>query len=177
MLRPSRLAYRTTVTYLIALGVAMTTAPQSHADDTDIDPSAPGPVQVQAGPTSDNADPVAVAACSQFAQVLDGSSTYYGSFADSFEGSDYADPAVESSNALGRTALRESAAIAMSTANTPGLNPDIANPMRTWSLGAAALLVKMGVRLPGETLNDTATNMNNEATKVQQACAAAGTHA
>ncbi len=163
---------------LVAIGCAMTTAAQAFAQDDSTDPSAPGsPVQVAAAPVSDNADPVAVQACGQFASVLDGSSTYYGEFADSLEGSDYADPAVDSSNAVGRTALRESAAIAMSTANTPGLSPDIADPMRTWSMGAAALLLKMGVRLPGDSLNDTATNMNNEATKVQQACAAAGTHA
>ena len=64
---------------------------------------------------------MAVAACAQFAQVLDGSATYYGEFADSFEGSDYADPAVDSSNSVGRTALREAAGIAMNTSNTPGL--------------------------------------------------------
>ena len=65
----------------------------------------------------------------------------------------------------------------MDTSNTPGLRADIADPMRTWSLSAAALVVKMGVRLPGDSLNTTANNMNNDATKVQEACAAAGTHA
>jgi hypothetical protein len=120
---------------------------------------------------------VAAQACGQFAAVLDGSSQYYGDFADSFEGSSYGDPAVDSSNATGRTALREAAGLAMNTANTPGLSPDIADPMRTWSLNAAALLVKMGVRLPGESLNTTANTMNADAAKVQEACAAAGTHA
>lgn len=177
-MRPSRVAYRAAATYLIALGMALTTVPHAAADDGDVDPSTPGsPVQVAAAPESANADPVAVQACSQFASVLDGSSSYYGEFADSLEGSNYADPAVDSSNAVGRTALRESATVAMSAANTPGLNPDIAEPMRTWSLGATALLLKMGVRLPGDSLNSTATNMNTQAEKVQQACAAAGTHA
>ncbi|MDT5015763.1 MAG: hypothetical protein QOD39_1923 [Mycobacterium sp.] len=151
--------------------------PTAFADDSSTDPSLPGPVQVAAVPQSDGADPVAVTACSQFAAVLDGSSTYYGDFADSFEGSDYADPAVGSSNSVGRTALREAAGTAMNTANTPGLAPDIADPMRTWSMAAAALLVKMGLRIPGESLNTTANTMNNDATKVQEACAAAGTHA
>lgn len=102
---------------------------------------------------------------------------YYGDFADAFEGSSYTDPAVTSSNVVGRTALREAAALSMSAANTPGLQPDIAGPMRTWSLGATKLLVKMGLRIPGDSLNSTATEMNNQATNVQMACAAAGTHA
>jgi len=38
-------------------------------------------------------------------------------------------------------------------------------------------LVKMGLRIPGDSLNGTATEMSNQATKVQEACAAAGTHA
>ncbi len=86
------MALRTTGAYFIALGIALTTVPPASADDFAGDPSMPDPVQVAAVPTSDGADPVAVAACAQFAQVLDGSATYYGEFADSFEGSDYADP-------------------------------------------------------------------------------------
>ena len=35
----------------------------------------------------------------------------------------------------------------------------------------------MGLRIPGDSLNSTATEMNNQAEKVQEACAAAGTHA
>lgn len=176
-MRPSHVALRTTGAYFIALGIALTTVAPASADDFAGDPSMPDPVQVAAVPTSDGADPAAVAACAQFAQVLDGSATYYGEFADSFEGSDYADPAVDSSNSVGRTALREAAGIAMNTSNTPGLRADIADPMRAWSMSATALLVKMGVRMSGDSLNTTATNMNNDATEVQEACAAAGTHA
>ena len=44
-------------------------------------------------------------------------------------------------------------------------------------MSATALLVKMGVRMSGDSLNTTATNMNNDATEVQESCAAAGTHA
>jgi len=160
-----------------ALSIGLAAAPAAFADDLVVDPSTPGPVQVAAGPTADNTDPAALAACAQFAQVLDGSSTYYGDFADAFEGSSYADPAVGSSNVVGRTALREAASLSMSAANTPGLQPDIAGPMRTWSLGATKLLVKMGLRISGDSLNSTATEMNNQATNVQMACAAAGTHA
>jgi hypothetical protein len=163
---------------LIAFALGMTAIPAASADDVTVDGASPGPVvQVAPGPTADNADPAALAACAQFAQVLDGSSSYYESFAESFEGSDYADPAVSSSNSVGRSALRESAALAMSAANTPGLAPDISDPMRVWSLGATKLLVKMGLRIPGDSLNSTATEMNDQATKVQVACAAAGTHA
>ena len=162
---------------LIAVGLGFVLIPVANADDDTTDPSMPGPVQVAAGPTSDDATPEAVAACSTFAQVLDGSSTYYGDFADAFEGSDYSDEAVNSSNSVGRTALREAAGQAMDAANTPGLAPDIADPMRIWSLGATKLLVKMGLRIPGDSLNSTANEMNNQAVKAQEACAAAGTHA
>jgi hypothetical protein len=160
-----------------AFSVGLMVVPTASADDVTVDGSDPGPVQVAAGPTSDNATPAAMQACGQFAEVLDGSSNYYGEFADSFEGSSYSDPAVDSSNEVGRTALRQSAALAMSASNTPGLDPAIADPMRIWSLGATKLLVKMGLRIPGDSLNSTATEMNNQAEKVQEACAAAGTHA
>lgn len=166
---------------LLTLGLALANSAPASADDLDGDAPAPGPAPaapVQVGAvTSDNADPAAVSACAQFAQVLDGSSTYYESFAESFEGSDYGDPAVASSNTTGRTALREAAGVSMDAANTPGLPGDIADPMRTWSLGATKLLVKMGLRIPGDSLNNTVTEMNNQATLAQEACARAGTHA
>jgi hypothetical protein len=176
-LKASHLGERTLVASFIAFGVGMTVVPTALADDVTVDGSGAGPVQVAAGPTSDNADPAALQACGQFAEVLDTSSSYYGDFADSFEGSSYTDPGVDSSNATGRTALRQSAAVAMQAAQTPGLDPAIADPMRIWSLGASKLLVKMGLRIPGDSLNSTATEMNNQAEKVQEACAAAGTHA
>ena len=168
---------RTVAATVVAFGVGLSLAPAALADDYTVDGQGAGPVQVAAGPTSDNADPAALQACDAFAQVLDTSSSYYGDFADSFEGSDYSDPAVDTSNATGRTALRQSAAVAMEAAQTPGLDPSIANPMRVWSLGASKLLVKMGLRIPGDSLNSTATEMNNQAEQVQQACANAGTHA
>jgi hypothetical protein len=158
-------------------GIGLTVVPTASADDVVVDGAGSAPVQVAAGPTSDNADPAALQACAQFAEVLDGSATYYGDFADSFEGSSYDDPAVGSSNVVGRTALRQAAATAMTAAQEPGLTPEIANPMRIWSLGATKLLVKMGLRVPGESLNSTANEMNDQATLVQQACANAGTHA
>jgi hypothetical protein len=170
-------SHLTLAAFAVALCIGLMVAPVASADDSGADPSSPAPVVVTAVDPSDNASPSAVTACGTFAQVLDGSSTYYGDFADAIEGSNYSDPAVGSSNVVGRTALRQAAATAMVAANTPGLQPDIANPMRIWSLGASKLLVKMGLRIAGDGLNSTANEMNNEAEQVQQACAAAGTHA
>jgi hypothetical protein len=166
----------------VGIGVAATGVATAQPDGGT---PAPGPVDTappvqMSAPTSDNANPAAVGACSQFGDVLDATSTYYGNFADALEENaapNYSDPYLRDSNTVGRTALRQGAAVAMTTANTPGLPPDIANPMRSWSLDATKLLLKMGLRGGGQTLNDTATEMNNDATAVQQACAAAGTHA
>jgi hypothetical protein len=112
------------VASLVALGVGLTIVPTATADDVGTDGSA-GPIVVTPVDPADGTADAAVTACGTFAQVLEGSSNYYGDFADSFEGSDYSDPAVDSSNAVGRTA----------------------------------------------------TEMNNQAEKVQMACATAGTHA
>jgi hypothetical protein len=177
MVKAFHIGERALVASVLAFGVGMTVLPVALADDVTVDGSGAGPVQVAAGPTSDDASPAALQACGQFAEVLDGSSTYYGDFADAFEGSSYTDPSVDSSNEVGRTALRQSAATAMTAAQTAGLDPSIAEPMRIWSLGATKLLVKMGLRIPGDSLNSTATEMNNQAEKAQEACAAAGTHA
>ena len=160
-----------------ALGVGLTVVPTASADDVGTDGSSPGQVVVTPVDPSANVTDAAAQACGAFAQVLDGSSNYYGEFADAIEGSDYSDPAVDSSNVVGRTALRQGAAVAMEAANTPGLDPSIADPMRIWSVGATKLLVMMGLHIPGDSLNGTATEMNNQAAKVQMACATAGTHA
>ena len=174
-----RVTARTVLTTL-ALIAAVYAAPNAAADPAGVQSdAAPVPIQV-AAPSADNADPVAVAACGQFADVLDAAATYYGDFADSldtFAVPDYSDPSVNGSNSLGRTALRQGASVAMATANTPGLNPAIADPMRTWSFDATKLLIKMGLRGGRDTLNVTADELNNDALAVQQACAAAGTHA
>nr|WP_293241060.1 hypothetical protein [Mycolicibacterium sp.] len=154
------------------MGFAFT--PMAFADeDAPFNPS----VQVDAVPMADSAQPPAITACGNFAQALDGASQYYGEFSDSFEGSDYNDPAVQSSNEVGRTALRQAAGVAMDAANTPGLDPSVGDPMRAWSADATKLLLKMALHIPGDSLNTTATEMNNDATNAQQACAAAGTHA
>ncbi|WP_231740231.1 MULTISPECIES: hypothetical protein [unclassified Mycobacterium] len=87
---------------------------------------------------------------------------------------DYRDPAVRGDNVDGRTALRKAAGEALSASSTPGLQPEIADPMRSWSLHAAKLVVIMGVRGNGDTLNNAATELNKEAQNTQMACANAG---
>lgn len=159
----------------IAMILSSTYLPAAHADEAD--PGTNPAVQVDAVPMSDSATLPAVNACAAFAQALDGAAEYYGSFADSLEGSNYADPAVQGSNETGRTALRQAAGVAMEAAGTPGLDPAIGNPMRAWSADATKLLLKMALHIPGDSLNTTATEMNDDATSAQQACAAAGTHA
>lgn len=173
----------------LALGVAV--APPAAAEPIDEaapDPGSSAPVDavihapVNASVPVQTADPNSPAsvACTQFGAALDGASVYYGYFADTIDGSerpDYRDPIVSDSNSLGRTALRQAAALALTAAGTPGLPPDIADPMRAWSLDATKLLLKMGLRGGGETLNVTATELNTDANAAQMACAAAGTHA
>lgn len=191
-MRSSHAYRRGLATSVIVFGLGVTILPPASADPGDAvspaDPGAAGPVTefYQGGdPQSfpvDTADPgsPAVAACSQFAAALDAASTYYGNFADTIDGSvrpDYDDPAVDSTNATGRTALRQAASLAMSAAGTPDVTPDIADPMRSWSFGATKLMVKMGLRTGGATMNDTATEMNEDAGNAQMACANAGTHA
>ncbi|MDH6194618.1 hypothetical protein M2272_001247 [Mycobacterium frederiksbergense] len=186
----------------IALGVGFAVMPTASADPDgavhtdaaplpgpaapvlpELPPVVPGaaadPAPVPVASTDDPGAP-AVTACSTFASALDSASTFYGDFADSIEGlerPDYGDPTVSTTNTSGRTALREAAGSAMNAAGTPGLSPDIANPMRSWSFGATKLLLKMGLRTGGQSLNDTATQLNSDASNAQMACAAAGTHA
>ncbi|MGB8404030.1 MAG: hypothetical protein WCE30_08200 [Mycobacterium sp.] len=137
-------------------------------------PVAVSPQLQSATITSADADPAAVAACSQFAEALDAASDGYGSYADSL---DDRDGTASTSNAVGRSSLRESASAAMDAANTPGLSPAIGDPMRAWSMGAAKLMVKVSLNMTGDALDSTAAEVNNNAEAVQKACAAAGTHA
>jgi hypothetical protein len=175
----SHVAGRAAIGTVVAFAIALSMASGAGAEPEDVvDPGLPAPVVAPV--TADNADPAAVLACSQFAEVLTATATYYGDFAEAletYEHPDYNDPATSASNVTARTALRQGAGVTMSAANTPGLAPQIADPMRSWSWGATKLLVKMGVRGGRETLNTTADDMNTDASNVQAACATAGTHA
>ncbi|MDY6997509.1 MAG: hypothetical protein SW019_12970 [Actinomycetota bacterium] len=174
------------VSWVAALPLSLLLAATASADPDDA-PATEAPVAstpesgqvLVAAPVADGAAPAAVAACGRYATVLQGTAVYYDNFAEALE--TYAQPeyreVIRNSNTLGRTALREGAAEALSAANTPGLAPAIAAPMRSWSLGATKLLIKMGLRGTGDTLDTTVAEMNNDAYAVQLACAAAGTHA
>jgi hypothetical protein len=166
----------------MAVGIALTVVPTASAEPDDaVEPGPPGP-GVAAVPAADSADAnaAAVAACSQFAGALNLAASYYSDFANNISGDappNYQDPIVRESNVYGRTAVREAAAAAMSASTTPGLAPDIANPMRAWSFDATKLLVLMGLRAPRDTINAKANDINNDTQDAQMACAAAGTHA
>jgi hypothetical protein len=162
---------------LIAFGIGLAIAPTASADPND-------PVEGASSATSpvdgDDAGTAAISACSKFADALDGASTYYGNFADAIEGADspdYSDPYISTANQTGRTALREAAASALDASATPGLQPEIADPMRLWSADTTLLLVKMALHGGGQGLNNTATDINDDASNTQMACAHAGTHA
>jgi hypothetical protein len=90
---------------------------------------------------------------------------------------DYADPVVRTSGASGRAGLTEAVRTALSAARTPGLQPEIAASMRTWSVGATKLLVLMGLRADVDQFNDAATRLNDDTESAQTACAEAGTRA
>ncbi|AFM17031.1 hypothetical protein Mycch_2254 [Mycolicibacterium chubuense NBB4] len=170
--------YVTTLS-LVMVAAAAPVASAQPTGSTEADPGVPVPVAVAPVQTADPSSPAAVA-CSQFAAALDASSLYYGYFADAIDGSerpDYADPAVRQANSTGRTALRQAAATALAAARTPGLASAIADPMRAWSLDASKLLLKMGLRGGGTTLDVTALELNADARAAQSACASSGTHA
>jgi hypothetical protein len=138
----------------------------------------PGPAQPLPAPVEGDAPAPAVAACEQFARALRVSSAYYNNFAHSIAGEgarvDYLDPTVATANVDGRSALRKSAAEALSASGTPGLQPEIAAAMRAWSARAAKLLIIMGVQGNGDNLDNAATELNSSANEAQMACAKAG---
>ncbi len=173
----SRVGERTLAASLIAFGLALGCATSASAEPDPTAPPAPPPAVATAPIEGDAAEP-AVAACRQFAAALRVSTAYYNNFAYSIAGDgarvDYQDPAVTSDNVEGRAALRKSAAEALSASGTPGLQREISSPMRVWSLRATKLLIVMGVRGDGTTLNKAASELNDAATDAQMACANTG---
>lgn len=126
-------------------------------------------------------DPVATAACGDFAKSLDLAAAYYSDFANALAlgtiDPNYSDPTVHTSNVTGRTALRLAAADALSASLTPGLQPEIATPIRSWSYTATKLLFLMGMRANVDRINNAATELNSDAYTAKMACAQAGTQA
>ena len=162
---------------LVVSGIGLWPDTVASADQDQPQPSTPSPPAVTV-PADGGAPEAATTACKQFAAALRVSSAYYNKFAYSIAGEgahvDYQDPAVSSRNVDGRTALRKSAAEALMASGTPRLQPEIAAPMRSWSLRATRLLITMGLHLDGNALNDAASDLNTAADTAQMACVAAG---
>ncbi|MFZ0832011.1 MAG: hypothetical protein WAM92_02775 [Mycobacterium sp.] len=183
-MRPSRVCKRVLVVELFAVALSLAVVPSAFAEPADADaqvPAAPGPASSPppvAAPAADGTSPAAADACRQFSGALAYAADNYEEFAYATAGNgnnvNYADPRISDSNVAGRTALREAAGVALTASQTPGLPPEIANPMRTWSFDAARLVLTMGLRGGGDSLNAAAADLNNSARDVQMACAAAG---
>lgn len=186
-MRSSHVCGRALATSLIAFGIGLAAVPIASADPTDTDQTpAPSPIPGAPAPSrftgiSTEETPAAADACKQFSAAMNYAATNYEDFAYATAGQgnlvNYGDPSVSNSNVVGRTALREAASVASSAAGTPGLQPEVAGPMQSWSMDALKLLVIMGVHGGGDTLNSAATDLNTESHNVQMACAAAGTRA
>ena len=112
-------------------------------------------------------------ACNQFSAALNVAAANYEEFAYATAGGgdfvDYQNPDVERYNVIGRTALREAAAASLGASRLPGLPPEVSDPMRDWSLHATKLLLIMGVRGGGDSLNNAANQLNADAERAQMA--------
>lgn len=174
---------RTLMAAWVVLGAAVVGSPAAWAepDSSPVDApvDAPSPVPADAVPVADTAP--SSEACKQFSVALNYAATNYEDFAYNTAGNgnivNYDDPSVQDSNVTGRTALRQAAASAWSASNIPGVTPDVSGPIQSWSLHATKLVFIMGLRGGGDSLNNTATDLNTDAHNAQMACAMAGTPA
>lgn len=143
-------------------------------------PAVSGAVAV-AVPVAQDADGAVATACKQFGAALNLAASNYEDFAYATAGNgnyvDYQDPTVWRSNVIGRTALREAAAAALSASRVPGLPPEVSDPMQSWSVHATKLLLVMGLHGGGDSLNSSASQLNVDAQAGQMACARNGGHA
>lgn len=137
----------------------------------------PGPAPGPVAPPPDGDNPVSTA-CRQFTAAINLAAANYEDFAYATAGNgnvvNYDDPNVERTNIIGRTALRQAAAIATDAARTPGLPPEISDPMQAWSLHATKLVLIMGLRGGGDSLNNAANQLNTDANNANLACATSG---
>lgn len=160
-------------------------APLCAADPTGPAPGPqPAPVETTSAPmalaaTAHPGGPV-LEACKLFNAALNVAAVNYEDFAYATAGNgdyvNYGDPEVGRTNIIGRTALRQAAAAAMSASRTPDLPAEVADPMRTWSLHATKLLLVMGLHGGGETLNSSVADLNTIGNDAQMACVANGAH-
>ncbi len=173
---PLRALERTLAASLISLGLGLSGAAAASADPESTAPI-PDPITLTR-PIADMAATPAAAACRRFGTALRVSSVYYNDFAYAIAGNgafvDYQDPKVRTGNVDGRTALRQAAGEARGAASTPGVPPEIADPMRSWSWQAMKLVLTMGLRGDGDTLNNAAADLNELAESTQLACASGG---
>ncbi|MCX2931538.1 hypothetical protein ORI20_14755 [Mycobacterium sp. CVI_P3] len=164
--------------------IAATPVAWANPAEPDVtDPSAPTAPDQGPAPAALAADPAASSsvvsdACRQFGSALDLAASNYEDFAYATAGNgnsvDYQNPEVWRSNVIGRTALREAAHAALTASRSPGLPPDVADSMQTWSLHATKLLLIMGLRGGGDSLNSAASDLNTDARNAQMACALEG---
>lgn len=140
-------------------------------------PADPADPQVDAlPPLPGTGDPVKDA-CEQFFQAGNLAATTYEDFADASEGPsntvNYGDPEVQRTALISRAALRTAAGAALDAANTPGLPPEVADPMRSWSMHATKLIFVVGLHAGRETMNNSVNQVNIDYGNARQACALA----
>jgi len=138
----------------------------------------PGPADSVVPADSLPPDDSVATACKQFIVALNVASSNYEDFAYASAGGgnfvDYQDPNVARTGMIARTALRESAAVALKSAQTPSLPQDVSDPMRSWSLRATKLSLILSLRGGGDSMNATVADMNADGQDAQIACARAG---
>lgn len=173
---------------LLTLGVsvwsvALVCAPLCAAEPPEPGPAPdPAPTENVAGAelladqVPADVDPL-TGACSLFNAALNVAAANYEDFAYATAGNgdfvDYQDQNVVRTNLVGRTALRQAAAAALSASRTPGVPAEVSDPMRSWSLHATKLVLVMGLHGGGDTLNNSVAQLNTEGHEAQMACAQA----
>lgn len=143
------------------------TPPADPADP--VDPPADGlpPLASSGNPVKD--------ACDQFLQAGNVAATAYEEFADASEGPgndlNWGDPEVQRTSVSSRLALRQAASAANQAANVPGLPPEVADPMRSWSFHVNKLFFVVSVRSGRDTINNSVQQVNDDYGTTQQVCA------
>ena len=165
-----------------AAGSSLAWADTDAADSTVNDGAPPpGSSAPDSGAVTVETSDVISAACKQFGAALNVAALNYEDFAYATAGNgnyvNYQDPTVGRSNIVGRTALREAAAAALSASRATGLPPEVSDPMQSWSLHATKLLFVMGLHGSGDSLNSSASQLNTDAHDAQLACALNGARA
>lgn len=119
-------------------------------------------------------------ACNRFQQAGNLAATTYEVFADATAGTgnfvNYGDPEVDRTSVISKAGLRTAAGAAVDAANLPGLPPEVADPMRSWSMHATKLMFIIAIRGNGDSLNNAANQLNVDYGNTQQACAIAMAH-